>query len=98
MSYVTPINPTGCELRDLNSDGVVDLLAFSNFGTAGGHGHPARPGAGRFAKARSYTMPPFPQLVITAQLDGDQRPDLLVMHRGASGAGNFYSVFRNVTP
>lgn len=98
MSYVTPINLTGCELRDLNSDGVVDLLAFSNFGTAGAmvilHGL----GAGRFAKARSYTMPPFPQLVITAQLDGDQRPDLLVMHRGASGAGNFYSVFRNVTP
>lgn len=97
-SYVAPNNLTGCELRDLNGDGVSDMVAFSSLGTAGALATLHGLGAGRFATARSYTLPPFPQVAITAQLDGDQRPDLLVAHRGASGSGNFYTVFRNATP
>lgn len=98
MPFVTPNNITNHEIVDLNGDRAAEVLAFSNFGTAGAfvilHGI----GAGRFAAPRTYSLPAYPQVMITGQFDADTRPDVLIAHRGSSGSGNFYSVLRNVTP
>lgn len=97
-AYVTPNNLTGSELVDLNGDRVAEILAFSSLGTMGAFVILHGVSAGRYAAARPYSLPPFPQALITAQLDGDARPDVLIAHRSSSGSGNFYSVLRNVTP
>lgn len=97
-TFAGPSNLTLSELRDLNGDGVADIAVFNNQGTSGAFAILHGLGGGRFAPSRPYSLPPFPQLMLTAQLDGDSRPEVFVAHRGSSGSGNFYTVFRNVTP
>lgn len=86
------------EIRDMNGDGVADVVLFSssmNNGTLSIlHGiSPAR-----YAAPTTYSVPPFPSLVMALPLSKNPRPELFVVHRGAGGSGNFYSVLSNVTP
>ena len=91
-------NPHTVDLQDLNGDGVVDVLIFSAI--AGSNSlailHAISPA--RYSAPKIYALPPFPAAAVPLQLDADSRPELFVVHRGAGGSGNFYSVLPNVTP
>lgn len=91
-------NPNSAELQDLNGDGTVDVLIFS--AVAGSNAlailHAISPA--RYVAPKIYALPPFPSSAVPLQLDGDSKLELFVVHRGAGGSGNFYSVLPNVTP
>lgn len=103
-SFGQPVNVPGpkilssIEINDMNSDGVADVLLFSSQGSNGELAILHGIGPLRFARSMAYALPSLPAVMMIMQLDSDSKPDLLFVHRGPGGAGDFYSVLRNVTP
>jgi hypothetical protein len=85
--------PYASTLADLDGDGDIDA-AFVHNGSAKVTVI-RNQGAGTYAQPEAYAIGNPSQCVIAADLDGDQRLDLIAADTGTNGEGNRVSVLRN---
>lgn len=93
-----PRSANGVEILDMNRDSVSDVVLFSPVVGTGVLSIQHAISPTRYAAPKSYSLPPYPLVMLAWQRDKTQPPSLLVVHRGAGASGNFYSILSNVTP
>lgn len=91
--------PTQVLLTDVNADTMQDILMSCNDGP--GIQTWLSVGRGFFGLAQQNVSLPGSSLLLSADLDGDRRPELVVLHQaagGLTGTGTRADILRNLAP
>lgn len=98
-SFKSCEQPTQVMLADVNRDTLKDITIACNDGPAIQTWLAV--GRGYFAQSRQYVSQPGSSLLVSADIDKDRRPELVVIHQsvpGMRGTGSRADIVRNQTP
>jgi len=95
-TYPTPVGPTALAVADFNGNRILDIAVSCNNGSAQDLAILSGNGGGGFMTPQTFTVGRNPTAVVTRDLDGDGKPDIVMAPR----TGDSVIILRNtsVTP
>lgn len=90
------VNPSSGDAADIDGDGRLELIVtLGGSGQIGVRRNESSLGALSFGSSQAFAVGTNPAKVVAAEIDGDGKPDVLVVNSFNGAGGNSISILRN---